>query len=718
MGEQCIMKRFIPLVFAAALTATSSAERTQQTFIGDNRPVSLKKGELFDILYAPQHKNVKNGARATRSGSNSVTVKLDYDPELYFIQTMQLCGQERHTTFVMGENEIVFDGVSQGEYWLICPFSNTAAPDEPGNFLVIKKIYVFDGEFCSTVVRPSDATQLVEFRSVLPDGSEPVLPSTTEADKNYRDRYDRSNANIAEMARFAAIGQDDIGTCFYFVSNQPYTTVERTYNKNTLDIKVTPLDETWHFSAAKWMKTEDDRYYFTFSSTNGTSQQPAVNEPDFREWEYSFADNPVNHEFDTPPSHYGVNLHPVVNGRISAMGFIIYGEQNPRLFFSAPKPADTSGWESTYAVELKKVEYDVDIVSDWGSMPDIRSIGSPLMTWDSETGGVRFSAGGSSLHGSPLWWNIDDLNPLFYPGHPSFCSAAADARHPLGESAPLAVATMQAYRDNPWYLGFSVTNMGLYGEGRGADSALTEAFISTPDDEVVCDMDDFDKEFSRLLSTGKLGGEFTIDIINDRNIAVDGIKGYNRLSVKVADGSGEDVCPPTFTMMQLRDKQGIVENVFDTPADGTIELTGGDMNMTEEVNTHWLCEAPKSVKVEYAPAGSDDFREIAVEEIADNYLMPEFGHFWRGSLGDIDVKSEGGWFQLRLSMSDEAGNTHTQTLYPAFRIKSLSGIESVTSDEDGHAPVYYNLQGIQTDSPSSGIYIRIRNGKATKEVIR
>lgn len=44
---------------------------------------------------------------------------------------------------------------------------------------------------------------------------------------------------------------------------------------------------------------------------------------------------------------------------------------------------------------------------------------------------------------------------------------------------------------------------------------------------------------------------------------------------------------------------------------------------------------------------------------------------------------------------------------------ATTGIEDVAADSD-EAPVYYNLQGVRVNNPSNGIYIEVRNGKATR----
>lgn len=49
----------------------------------------------------------------------------------------------------------------------------------------------------------------------------------------------------------------------------------------------------------------------------------------------------------------------------------------------------------------------------------------------------------------------------------------------------------------------------------------------------------------------------------------------------------------------------------------------------------------------------------------------------------------------------------------------LAGVDDILADSDNDAaPVYYTLQGVRVDNPGPGLYIVVRGGKATKEIIR
>ena len=98
--------------------------------------------------------------------------------------------------------------------------------------------------------------------------------------------------------------------------------------------------------------------------------------------------------------------------------------------------------------------------------------------------------------------------------------------------------------------------------------------------------------------------------------------------------------------------------------------------------------------------------------------MPYFGHFWKSSLKDVEGKSENGWFKLRVTLTDAAGNSQEQTMWPAFYIKDSLGVESAIAN-DASAPEYFNLQGMRLARPESGsLVIRRQGGTVSKILVK
>ncbi len=53
-----------------------------------------------------------------------------------------------------------------------------------------------------------------------------------------------------------------------------------------------------------------------------------------------------------------------------------------------------------------------------------------------------------------------------------------------------------------------------------------------------------------------------------------------------------------------------------------------------------------------------------------------------------------------------------------FANDTETGIESIVAGENAVAPVYYNLQGVRVDNPTTGLYIVVRGNKVAKEMLR
>lgn len=51
-------------------------------------------------------------------------------------------------------------------------------------------------------------------------------------------------------------------------------------------------------------------------------------------------------------------------------------------------------------------------------------------------------------------------------------------------------------------------------------------------------------------------------------------------------------------------------------------------------------------------------------------------------------------------------------------VTEAAGVDGIEADEPDAVPVYYNLQGVRVDTPSTGLYIVVRGNKVTKEVVR
>ncbi|MBD5358330.1 MAG: hypothetical protein HDR88_15315 [Bacteroides sp.] len=212
------------------------------------------------------------------------------------------------------------------------------------------------------------------------------------------------------------------------------------------------------------------------------------------------------------------------------------------------------------------------------------------------------------------------------------------------------------------------------------------------------------------------------------NISIDGeIEGCvtAELSIKRGSGMNEDYIPPVLTYLGMNNKEGMLTDRFNTATDGIIYFYASDFyanfdwSLGELINyPQYLCNTipTEKIKVEYVPYGGNNYSELPVTEVPEKYFFPGWGSYYTVPLESVKGYSENGWFDLRITLEDETGNKHVQTVSPAFKILDATGIESV-NEELTTTPVYYNMQGVQVANPENGIYIE-RIGNQTRKVIK
>jgi hypothetical protein len=217
----------------------------------------------------------------------------------------------------------------------------------------------------------------------------------------------------------------------------------------------------------------------------------------------------------------------------------------------------------------------------------------------------------------------------------------------------------------------------------------------------------------------------------NNNISVDGVSGENYM-IAAYDEHNEDLCAPTLQMLHYVNTDGVITNHFATADEAILEFAGGDFNWHNEGGNWWFDEKEATVKVEYAPYQSDDFTEINVTEVPELYTMPGFGHFYRASLSGVDKASSNGWFDLRIRLTDAAGNYQYQKISPSFKIESQSSVNPISVD--GNRRVYvkdgklcvegadnatvavYAMDGrsVAANSLSAGVYVvKVSNAERT-----
>lgn len=177
---------------------------------------------------------------------------------------------------------------------------------------------------------------------------------------------------------------------------------------------------------------------------------------------------------------------------------------------------------------------------------------------------------------------------------------------------------------------------------------------------------------------------------------------------------------PTSTVVSFLDKEGNINDRFENASDGELSLYAADMRFmwddAEAKNLYYSYGEVAEVKAEYAPYGTDNFKELPAEAYPAGDFFPGFGYNYRAALEGITERSDNGWFDLRLTVKDATESSMVQTISPAFYIGSLASVKGINADSNTEA-TYYNLQGIKVAHPHAGqIVIESKDGVTRKIV--
>ncbi len=332
--------------------------------------------------------------------------------------------------------------------------------------------------------------------------------------------------------------------------------------------------------------------------------------------------------------------------------------------------------------------------------------------------------------------------PILPEGNPRLIMPVTDDLI-IGNSSPNALFTNDK---SQWGCSFDYRFIGRYGEIRNIDAQdLADTFsedlielLGGPthtlevyaDGELICSSysDTYYMDWMPYLDS-----KMKVDIV-DNNILVDGIRGKNHTEV-VYDQSKEDFMAPTMTQLQIRNAEDVVTDHLSSQEDGFIEFFAADFswvqgsriwcNLFTEYYDYLEAHPIHEVKVEYAPFEQDDFEELTVREIPELFFMPGYGYCFRAYPDTIDKGSANGWYDLRFTLTDAAGNYQTQTISPAFHLDTLSGVDSPYMQDVATGWEVWTVDGKlvkKTDSVEAteglpgGVYI-IKNPKEAKKII-
>lgn len=602
-------------------------------------------------------------------GQCTVTLLIDFDDS-----TMRL---EEKIFALNAESPIIFTDFSRRDHEI-------AIPVEAGtyDFVVLladmfKNMTVLcardievNGEI-EVKMSADDATEIVSFRPVMPDG-QPLTPILYDSDQETV--LDLGNA--FDVHNFTTIYSEKYGLLCDYLSYEERLMFqgEPVYIGNR-DMRFTPNSGMYVDRVTAPFNSDGACIIYTPAKaetctvTNNINDYVILDEkylpsPFDRPSEYGDGETPFD-KSSGMSTFFWMTGGPESFGEAGG-GVLNHNFNSHRLSVCQPQDASVRVWP-----EVKFMECDYICTTTWPFDLDNRKVLAINTLFDYD------------YLGNESGWYPDEEDVV----NPRLSYSMDDGERLWGAGVPLAVGitytNVRGYRQDIAYLG----NLG---EHREADSEAVEMKLKVNGEDAT------DEQISNIR-LGKMPEASVIEWewVNKNISPIENIQPINRC-VTTINTSNNDIEPPTAQALRFHTHEGTPALVFDSNLDALLTLYAGDFTFNPLEYGWWFgYNSTPRVEIAYAPHGSADFTPIEVTEDEDGFFLPGFGACFTATLENIDRPSETLWYDLSITVTDDAGNRQQQTLSPAFCLKTLhdSGVESLESEANPEVFGVYTAQG-------------------------
>lgn len=302
---------------------------------------------------------------------------------------------------------------------------------------------------------------------------------------------------------------------------------------------------------------------------------------------------------------------------------------------------------------------------------------------------------------------------------PNFCVDSSPL-FAYGESTPITIVDLQPFSTENYQFEFSFA--GRFNEPRPIDRLTAEVSMKVNGETVIDNIGEIREIFNSWWKNPLEKGKIELDITNTNHKTPEGLEGLNTLHMEYDTRLG-DYEAPVLLGLKIADPAWMPQQSFQTKEDaawGFIDIAAADRTMSDIGPYYHLDNPAPGIEVEYAPYGTENFSVINVEERPDWFNAPEFGHHFIGSLPAVTEKASHGWYDLRITLTDAAGNFQQQLIRPAFQIREMASVtDTEYSYDEPEVTAIYNLHGIRVEQPSEpGIYIESMSDGTYRKAVR
>lgn len=739
------------LLAGAALTAGAYEMQLPQRKVCTAKAEAIARESIRTLR--PQQEHTRAGVVKTEGETVDLTVSLQPSADGFYtpVAVIALRANEEADADV---DQIDFSAtleIPAGTYDVVALFEAPLTGEEsmrrPSFAFVIREDVEISvsGEM---TISADEATVLTKFRQEMPDGQEMTFPPVIGFDDDGNPIFDEETEDYRVTALFMynyLVSNE--GGLLIFSNMTGFTLPDGTNSESTWDILCNPVSDDWTFAQSRFtMGCWDYPFFAVFSGRQTDGEMKATGNDFVNYLDIPTLHTPLADEMDELSSKYsGQILRVLCNGQ--QLGSDTFagtlggpGQEFPKwnIYSSQSSSADPV-WitpfffsyqcDANQTVDGQSVEGYVmaaPLFFDNG-VPQFALKGGECYDWQSNLDSFPFLADGTGAE-------------TLAPGHPAFSYTLDQMRIPFASTAPILTTMgldLSKVQEMPAPFALpSIWYLGSLGENRFSDWARLGIQVYF-NGELAVECTGNDKLMNGVMGyygSNPAAGEwlYKLDNANHRAETADGetIAGGNKAEIYL-NTNNADYMPPTLRMLQTRNQDGIPTNIFSKAGDATLWLAASDYVMMADFETYevWQEMRDATVTLEFAPYGTGWYEPLTIAEAPEMPTINSLGRIYTANLGEIARSSETGWFDLRVTVTDEAGNYQRQEISPALRIDELTGIAAVSGERedirvegrDIVAPEdarVYTTAGIETRRTSlmPGVYI-VSTPRSSRRVI-
>lgn len=671
--------------------------------------VELKPGKTVfqDLSYVEPAVSQTNAPKKVE-GDVTLTIKLEYDAEVFNAPWMANLIDDNgvESVYLPWGSDVADFPVQPGTYDIALYFSTkTSMP-----YFVIKE-QVNVTEDITVTFNPNEAVNEINFKHCRKDGSD-FVHGLIEYDENWNSHeLESGNTDITLIYDYVILKGVGIANSILMIT--PGGVTDESARVPKLEYHINNVSDRYTFVQMQVSQSEGIWYVSQHSTNNpqvGTIEADAsLYNSSLETYQYSpYGKSQNGFGFSLPL--YVIYDNKLVDG--GAMGYL-----DPAAKEDEQVTIETCvnlPYQDPYDENIHYLagsifnDFCIEIQESWGTNTQYyKTVSKPYTFIDGVKTYVAVPAINQNNEVIATAAVIAPNGKTTYqvlPGCEAFTTTAENVQQVCGASVPINALLVQnggnLYGEYGTE-GLRPNYIGRLGENRTGDAKLNE-ITATFNGETIEDITAWE---------GLDDGVYEVTYTNT-NCEVDGLQGKNVTTISY-DQSQDDATPPTITMLQFKNQDGIVTDRFEKAEDGTMVFTAADFNQPEVSawNEPFNHDLPAEIKVEYAPYDSEEWVELPFESTPLRESVLGWGYVYSLPLSEVDVHTDNGWYDLRFTFADETGNWQKQVVSPAFFINELidnTGISHVDATNVTDETIF-DLQGRKVRSLNGltpGIYIQ------------